>query len=54
MAANSNRVLVTLACADCKRRNYHTAKNKKNTAGRLELKKFCRWCRGHRIHRETR
>lgn len=54
MAAGTNRVLVTLACADCKRRNYHTSKNKKNTSARLELKKYCRWCRGHRVHREAR
>lgn len=54
LAAGANRVLVALACSDCKRRNYHTSKNKKNTTGRLELKKYCRWCRGHKVHRETR
>ena len=54
MAAGQNRVLVTLACSECKRRNYHTQKNKRNTTARLELKKYCRWCRGHRVHRESR
>ncbi len=54
VASGTNRVLVALACSDCKRRNYHTSKNKKNTTGRLELKKYCRWCRGHKVHRETR
>jgi large subunit ribosomal protein L33 len=54
VAASTNRVLVTLACADCKRRNYHTQKNKKSTSGRLELRKYCPHCRGHRVHRETR
>jgi large subunit ribosomal protein L33 len=54
VAAQSNRVLVTLACNECKRRNYHTSKNKKNTSGRLELRKYCRWCRTHTVHRETR
>jgi large subunit ribosomal protein L33 len=54
LAASSNRVLVTLACSECKRRNYHTEKNKKNTPGRLELRKYCPFCRGHRVHRETR
>lgn len=54
MAANSPRVLVTLACADCSRRNYHTSKNKRNTQGRLELRKYCKWCRTHTVHRETR
>ena len=31
-----------------------TVKNKKNTTGRVELKKFCPWCRTHTVHRETR
>ena len=48
------RVNILLACTECKRRNYATAKNKKNTTGRVELKKFCPWCRTHTVHRETR
>ena len=35
------RVNILLACTECKRRNYATVKNKKNTTGRVELKKFC-------------
>ena len=48
------RVNILLACTECKRRNYATVKNKKNTTGRVELKKFCPWCRTHKVHRETR
>ena len=48
------RVNILLACTQCKRRNYATVKNKKNTTGRVELKKFCPWCRTHTVHRETR
>mgnify|MGYP005903591383 FL=1 len=48
------RVNILLACTECKRRNYATDKNKKNTTGRVELKKFCPWCRTHTVHRETR
>ena len=48
------RVNIRLACTECKRRNYATVKNKKNTTGRVELKKFCPWCRTHTVHRETR
>ncbi len=48
------RVNILLACTDCKRRNYATIKNKKNTTSRLELKKFCPWCKAHKLHRETR
>lgn len=48
------RVNILLACTECKRRNYATVKNKKTTTGRVELKKFCPWCRTHTVHRETR
>jgi large subunit ribosomal protein L33 len=48
------REIITLACTVCKRRNYVTQKNKKNDPDRLELKKYCRWCRKHTPHRETR
>ena len=30
------RVNILLACTECKRRNYATVKNKKNTTGRVE------------------
>jgi len=46
--------IITLACMDCKRRNYSTRKNKKNVTERLELKKFCKFERKHTIHRETK
>ena len=48
------RDIVTLACTECKRRNYTTTKNKRKTTERLEMKKFCRWCRAHTRHRETK
>ena len=43
-----------MACTECKRRNYNTMKNKKTTPDRLELKKYCRFCRKHTPHRETK
>ncbi len=48
------RDTITLACTECKRRNYNTTKNKKKTTERLELKKFCPWCRTHTPHRESK
>ena len=48
------REIITLACTECKRRNYTTTKNKKKQSGRLELKKYCRFDRKHTVHRETR
>ncbi len=54
MAKKENRLTVTLACNECKRRDYTTEKNKKNTTARLEVKKYCRFCRKHTMHRETK
>lgn len=48
------RVGITLACNECKRRNYRTTKNKKTNTERLEMKKYCRFCKTHTAHRETR
>jgi large subunit ribosomal protein L33 len=48
------REIITLACGECKRRNYSTSKNKQTTTDRLELSKYCRWCRKHTAHRETK
>lgn len=48
------RVIVTLACNACKRRNYTTMKNKKNDAERLEMSKHCTWCGKHTDHKETK
>ena len=48
------REIVTLACGDCKRRNYTTQKNKRNTPDRLTLKKFCNRCRSHTEHKEVK
>ena len=48
------RVKVTLRCNECKQRNYNTKKNKKNTPDRIEMKKYCRFCRKHTVHTETK
>ncbi|MEW6110805.1 MAG: 50S ribosomal protein L33 [Thermodesulfobacteriota bacterium] len=48
------RDIITLACNVCKQRNYTTTKNKKNTPDKLQFKKYCRFCREHTIHRETK
>ena len=47
------RVKVTLACTDCKQRNYNTMKNKKNDPDRLEMRKYCPFCHKHTAHKET-
>ena len=52
--AENMRVKITLACTECKQRNYDTKKNKKNDPDRLEMNKFCRFCRKHTLHKETK
>ncbi len=48
------REIVSLACAECKRRNYSTTRNKKKTPDRLQLKKYCPFCRTHVLHKESK
>jgi large subunit ribosomal protein L33 len=48
------REQITLACSDCKRRNYHSARDKRKSQTKLEIKKYCRWCRKHTLHKETK
>ncbi|MBS3919454.1 MAG: 50S ribosomal protein L33 [Deltaproteobacteria bacterium] len=48
------RNILNMACTECKRRNYSTTKNKRTTPDKLELKKYCRFCRKHTVHKETK
>ena len=48
------RVKIMLACTECKQRNYNTKKNNKNVFDRLEMNKYCKFCRKHTLHRETK
>jgi len=48
------REIVTLACGDCKRRNYSTTKNRRKGSERLQFSKFCRYCRKHTAHKESK
>jgi large subunit ribosomal protein L33 len=48
------RVIIHLACTQCRERNYTSEKNRRNDTARLELRKFCPRCRVHTLHREVR
>ncbi|MDY6834444.1 MAG: 50S ribosomal protein L33 [Chloroflexota bacterium] len=48
------RIIIHLACSECKERTYTSTKNKKNDPQRLELKKYCPRCRTHAVHREAK
>ncbi|HEY4514675.1 MAG TPA: 50S ribosomal protein L33 [Candidatus Paceibacterota bacterium] len=49
--------LIKLNCAVCKRTNYWSTKNKKNKKGidrKIDLKKYCNWCRKQTKHKEAK
>ena len=45
--ATGVRVGITLACTECKRRNYQTMKSKRNTPDHVEFQKESPWCGKH-------
>jgi large subunit ribosomal protein L33 len=51
---HGNRVPVTLACSECKARNYKTTKSPEQSGNALEIKKYCKQCKHHTLHRETK
>ncbi len=52
--ASDVRPKVTLACVECKERNYTTTKNRSTQRERLEMRKHCSRCNRHMAHRETK
>ncbi|HBE17303.1 MAG TPA: 50S ribosomal protein L33 [Cyanobacteria bacterium UBA11149] len=57
------RIIITLECTECRSNQnkrspgvsrYTTKKNRRNTTGRLELKKFCPHCNKHTVHKEIK
>ncbi|HSE44378.1 MAG TPA: 50S ribosomal protein L33 [Gemmatimonadales bacterium] len=48
------RDIVSLACSGCQRRNYSLTKNKRTHPDRMSVKKFCKFCRKHTDHKESK
>jgi large subunit ribosomal protein L33 len=53
------RMIITLECTEAKAEGatpsrYTTTKNRRNTTGRLELKKYNPFLRRHTLHREIK
>lgn len=46
--------LVGLECATCHHVNYHTTRNQKKIKERLLLTKYCKHCKKHTEHKETK
>jgi len=54
--AKKKKSFIKLQCKDCKEINYFTKKSKimESEGKKLELKKFCKWCRKHTLHKEMK
>ena len=52
--SKGTRIGFSVICTECKRANYTTEKNKKNDPERLELEKYCPFCKKHTKHKETK
>jgi len=54
--AVAGREQVALICKSCKSQNYTTTRNKVNMdtkgKGKLEIKKYCKKCKSHQLHKE--
>ncbi len=46
--------LIKLNCTACKRINYWSRKNKKKVTRKIELKKYCKWCKTQKVHKEAK
>lgn len=46
--------LIKIQCTKCKRVNYWSRKNKKKVERKIELKKYCKWCKKHTEHKEAK
>lgn len=43
-----------LACSICGSRNYSKSVSEGKKGERLEVKKFCKYCNQHTLHKETK
>jgi large subunit ribosomal protein L33 len=48
------RIGITLACSECKQRNYSTTKDKKTHTDKFEVRKYCKFCNTHTVHKEIK
>ena len=46
--------LIKLACTKCDRTNYWSRKNRKLVTKKIELKKYCKWCKKSTVHKEVK
>ncbi|MBN1549101.1 50S ribosomal protein L33 [Candidatus Babeliales bacterium] len=49
-----NRVISHLVCSECKERNYSQVVAKSRSVGSLQVRKHCRRCKKHQMHKESK
>jgi large subunit ribosomal protein L33 len=52
--AKKKRITTSMACEDCRERNYSQVVSGQRTAGSLKRSKYCAHCRKHTMHKETK
>ncbi len=59
----SSRIFITIECTDCRKSTtkrssgvsrYLTSKNRRTTTEKIELKKYCKYCNKHTLHKEIK
>jgi large subunit ribosomal protein L33 len=53
MAKKGARAIFAFTCTVCKSQNYIADRNKVNVPEKIELKKYCKKCRKHTLHKEN-
>ncbi|PJE58045.1 MAG: 50S ribosomal protein L33 [Candidatus Portnoybacteria bacterium CG10_big_fil_rev_8_21_14_0_10_36_7] len=52
--AEKKKIHVKIQCQTCKRNNYWSRKGKKQVDKKLTPSKYCKWCKKHTTHKETK
>ncbi|MCD6423005.1 MAG: 50S ribosomal protein L33 [Elusimicrobia bacterium] len=53
--AKVDSTTISLQCTQCKRKNYFFRRNKKKKySKKLELKKYCSFCKKRTVHKEAK
>ncbi|MEK7164446.1 MAG: 50S ribosomal protein L33 [Patescibacteria group bacterium] len=46
--------LIKFECSVCKHVTHQSSKNKKKLPTRMQIKKHCKFCKKHTLHKETK
>ncbi|MBU1167690.1 50S ribosomal protein L33 [Patescibacteria group bacterium] len=46
--------MIKFECSECRNVNYHSRKNIRALKERLQIKKHCKHCKKHTLHKETK